>query len=52
MDTKAGSYYANVALISKLNRNPDRRECERIEMIMTWKGQKIEMYKVQVSNIK
>ena len=52
MDTKAGSYYAYLALISKMNRNPDRRECKRIEMIMTWKGQKTEMYKVQVSNIK
>ena len=43
--TRINEFYAHVALISKMNRNPDRRECKRIEMIMTWKGQKIEMYK-------
>ena len=36
----------------KLDRNPDRREYKRIEMMMTWTSQKIEMYKIQVSNIK
>ena len=51
LDTRAGSPYASAALISKLNRKPDRRECKRIQMI-TWTSQKIEMYKVQVSNIK
>ena len=52
MDTKAASSYAYVALIRKLNRNPDRTEYKRIEMVMTWTSQKIKMYKVQVSNIK
>ena len=51
LDTRAGSSYASAALISKLNRKPDRREYKRIQMI-TWTSQKIEMYKVQVSNIK
>ena len=52
MDMRAGSSYASAALISKLNKNPDRREYERVEMMMTCTSQKIEMYKVQVSNIK
>ena len=52
MDTKAGSSYAYVALISKLNRNPDQRKYKRIEIMMTWTSQKIEMYKVQVFNIR
>ena len=51
LDTRAGSSYASAALISKLYRKPDRREYKRIQMI-TWTSQKIEMYKVQVSNIK
>ena len=42
MDTKAGSSYAYVALISKLNRNPDQRKYKRIEIMMTWTSQKIE----------
>ena len=52
LDTGAGSSYASAALISKLNTKPYRREYKRIEMMMTWTNQKIEMYKVQVSNIK
>ena len=52
LDTGAGSSYASAALISKLNRKPDRREYKTIEMMMTSTSQKIEMYKVQVSNIK
>ena len=52
LDTGAGSSNASAALISKLNRNTDRRKCKRIEMMITWTSQKIEMYKVQVSNIK
>ena len=50
MDMRAGSSYASVALISKLNKNPDRREYETVEMMMMM--MMIEMYKVQVSNIK
>ena len=52
LDMRAGSSYASAALISKLNKNPDRREYERVKMMMTCTSQKIEMYKVQVSNIK
>ena len=52
LDMRAGSSYASAALISKLNKNPDRREYERVEMMMTCTSQKIKMYKVQVSNIK
>ena len=52
MDTKAGSSYAYVALISKMNRNPDQRKYKRIEIMMTWTSQKIETYKVQVFNIR
>ena len=52
LDTGAGSSYASAALISKLNRKPDRKEYKTIEMMMTSTSQKIEMYKVQVSNIK
>ena len=40
MDTKAGSSYAYVALISKLNRNPDQRKYKITEIIMTWTSQK------------
>ena len=52
LDMRARSSYTSAALLSKLDRNPDRREYKRIEMMMTWTSQKIEMYKVQVSNIK
>ena len=52
LDKGAGSSYASAAPISKLNRKPDRREYKRIEMITTCTSQKIEMYKVQVSNTK
>ena len=52
MDPKAGSSYAYVALTSKLNRNPDQRKYKRIEIMMRWTSQKIEMYKVQVFNIR
>ena len=52
LDMRVGSSYASAALISKLNKNPDRREYERVKMMMTCTSQKIEMYKVQVSNIK
>ena len=52
LDAGAGSSYASAALSSKLNRKPDRREYKTIEMMMTSTSQKIEMYKVQVSNIK
>ena len=47
----AGRSDASAVLISKLNRNPDRKKYKRIEMMITWKSQKIEMYKVQVSTI-
>ena len=40
MDTKAGSSYAYVALISKLNRNPDQRKYNITEIMMTWTSQK------------
>ena len=40
MDTKAGSSYAYVALISKLNRNPDQRKYKIMEIMMTWTSQK------------
>ena len=40
MDTKAGSSYAYVALISKLNRNPDQRKYKITEIMMTWTSQK------------
>ena len=46
LDAGAGSSYASAALISKLNRKPDRREYKTIEMMMTNTSQKIEMYKV------
>ena len=52
LDTGAGSSYASATLIGKLNRKPDHREYKRIEMMMTSTSQKIEMYKVQISNIK
>ena len=51
LDTGAGRSDASAVLISKLNRNPDRRKYKRIEMMITWTSQKIEMYKVQVSTI-
>ena len=51
LNIEAGSSDASAALISKLNRKPDRRKYKRIKMIITWTSQKIEMYKVQVSTI-
>ena len=51
LNIEAGSSDASAALISKLNRKPDRRKYKRIKMIITWTSQKIEMYKVQVSPI-
>ena len=52
LDKGAGSFYASAALISKLNRKLDRREYKRLEMMTRCTSQKIEMYNVQVSNIK
>ena len=51
MDSRDGSFYLSAPLISELNREPDRREYKRIEMMMTSTTQKIEMYKVKLSNI-
>ena len=51
MDSRDGSSYLSAPLISELNREPDRREYKRIEMMMTSTTQKIEMYKVKLSNI-
>ena len=50
MDSRDGSSYLS-ALLSELNREPDRKEYKRIEMMMTSKTQKIEMCKVKLSNI-
>ena len=50
MDSRDGSSYLSAPLISELNREPDRKEYKRIEM-MTSTTQKIEMYKVKLSNI-
>ena len=47
MDSRDGSSYLSAPLISELNREPNRREYKRIEMMMTSTTQKIEMYKVQ-----
>ena len=52
LDTGAGSSYASATLIQKLNKKPDHKEYKRIEMMMTSTSQKIEMYKVQISNIR
>ena len=52
LDMRAGSSCTSAALVSKLDRNPDRRECKRIEMMITWTSQTIEMYKLQVFNIR
>lgn len=52
LDTKTGSSYAYVAFISKMDRHPDQREYKGIKMMMTCTSQRIEMYNVQVSNIK
>ena len=51
MDSTAGSPHKSAALISELNREPDRTDYRRIEMMMTWTTQRIEMYKVKGSNI-
>ena len=51
MDSRDGSSYLSAPLISELNREPDRREYKRIEMMMTSTTQKTEMYKVKLSNI-
>ena len=51
-DTGAESSYTSTALITKLNRKPDRREYSKLEMMIRCISQKIEKYKVQVSNIK
>ena len=51
MDSRDGSFYLSAPLISELNREPDRREYKRIEMMITSTTQKIEMYKVKLSNI-
>ena len=50
LDKGAKRSYASAALISKLNRKPE--EYKRIKMITTCTSQKIEMYNVQVSQIK
>ena len=52
LDTGAGSSYASATLIEKLNKKPDHKEYKRIKMMMTSTSQKIEMYEVQISNIK
>ena len=51
LNIEAGSSDASAVLISKRNRKPDRRKYKRIEMMITWTNQKIEMHKVQVSAI-
>ena len=52
LDTGAGSSYASATLVERLNRKPDHVEYKRIEMMMTSTSQKIEMYKVVISDIK
>ena len=52
LDTGAGSSYASASLIERLNKQPDHKQYKRIEMMMTTTSQKVEMYKVQISNIK
>ena len=52
MDSRAGRSYESAPLVKELNREPDRREYTRIEMMMTWTTQKIEMYEVKRSNIR
>ena len=53
LDTGAGSSYASATLIDILNRkNPDRTEKKRIEMMMATTSQKIDMYNVQISDVK
>jgi len=52
LDTGAGGSYASATLIERLNRQPDHKEYKKIEMMMTSTSQKIEMYKVRISNIK
>ena len=51
LDSRDGSSYLSAPLTSELNREPDRREYKRIEMMMTSTTQKIQMYKVKLSNI-
>lgn len=52
LDTGAGSSYASATLIERLNRQPDHKVYKKIEMMMSSTSQKIEMYKVEISNIK
>lgn len=52
LDTGAGSSYASATLIERLNRQPDHKVYKKIEMMMSSTSQKIEMYKVGISNIK
>ena len=52
LDMGVGSSYASATLIEKLNKKPDHKEYKRIEMMMTLTSQEIEIYKVQISNIK
>ena len=52
LDTGAGSSYASVSLIERLNKQPDHKQLNRIEMMMTTTSQKVEMYKVQIPNMK
>ena len=52
LDTRAGGSCASAELISKLNRQPDRRKYIRMEMMMKWTIQNIEIHKVQDANIK
>jgi len=51
LDSRDGSSCLSAPLIIELNREPDQREYKRIEMMVTSTTQKIEMYKVKLSNI-
>ena len=52
LDTGAGSSYGSATLIEWLNRKPDHKQYKRIEMMIMTESQKVEIYEVQIFNIK
>ena len=52
LDTGASSSYESAALIERLNKKADLSERKQIEIRMATTSQKIDMYNVQISNIK
>ena len=52
LDTSAGSLYASSALLGKLNLRPIRRETKRTEMMMHSRTRKIDVFEVDINEVR